>query len=171
MIDRTNMLELVRATERDEAVLRRLMELYLYDFSDIVDTDVDDTGRFGSSEYVESMYAPPYENYIARVDGKIAGFVVIGDRSYLTGDRSVRDVAQFFVMRRYRRKGLGKAMAANVFDMYPGRWEIRVMNENTAAQAFWRRTICGYAPGEFEERHVETDRQFGPVFLFDNSKT
>ena len=44
---------------------------------------------------------------------------------------------RFFVLRRYRRDGVGTEVARQIWSRYTGRWEVRVMEANKAALAFW----------------------------------
>jgi predicted acetyltransferase len=56
-----------------------------------------------------------------------------------TGDP--HDVTEFFIMRKFRRPGVGKRAAAGLFQRYPGRWTVRQQVSNPAATAFWRTAI------------------------------
>ncbi len=161
-------MEIIEASSDEEPVLRRLMELYLYDFSDFVSMDLNQEGLFGFGEYMDSMYRPPFRNFLALVKGKIVGFAMVCDRSYLTEDDGVHDIAQFFVLRKYRRQGIGEDLAQDMFERFPGRWEVRVMAENSAGAEFWRNVVKGYTRGRFEERAVDNERQRGPVFFFES---
>lgn len=58
---------------------------------------------------------------------------------------------QFFVLKRHRRTGVGRALARHVFSAHPGRWEVGEMFDNLSAQAFWRRVISEVARGEVTE--------------------
>jgi len=54
---------------------------------------------------------------------------------------------QFFVLKRYRRTGAGRALARHLLFSHPGLWEVGQMPGNVAATAFWRRVI-GEVTGE-----------------------
>ena len=64
-------------------------------------------------------------------------------------------MAEFFVMSKYRRRGVGSEAARFAFDRFPGRWEVREMAANTPAQAFWRRVIGDYTGDNFTERRLD----------------
>lgn len=51
-----------------------------------------------------------------RVDGKLAGLALVIQQSYLSGDRNTTDIDEFFIMRKYRRRGVGKEAAMRIFD-------------------------------------------------------
>ena len=86
-----------------------------------------------------------------RVGGKLAGFALISERSKVTGKSGVFDVTEFFVLRRFRRQGVGRAAAFAAFDRFGGPWEVRQREENSNATAFWRRTIDEHTRGDYEE--------------------
>ena len=91
-------------------------------------------------------------------------------RSYLTGDAAVTDMAQFFVMRAYRRRHVGQDAAAALFARFPGPWEVRVEAANTKAAAFWRAVIDRFTDGAFDQSTEHRKRQHGPVFYFNSSQ-
>ena len=160
--------EITSAQAGDEKRLEALFGLYAYDFSEILCLDVADDGHFA---------LPPLGGYIGdarrhaflfRVSGKLAGFALVEQRSRLTGDEGVNDVSEFFVMRRYRRHGVGRRAAAWLFDRFRGPWEVREKAENVAAIAFWRRAIGAYTAGRFDEITVDDARWHGTVQRFDS---
>lgn len=145
----------IRIAQKDEEpVLKHLLELYLYDFTEFLDLDVQDDGTFGYK------YLPHYWTesgrypFIVSVDGKWAGFVLVRFIQE-EGKEAYYSVAEFFVMKKYRGLGLGKKMAVHVFDQFPGKWEVTQFEKNVPAQRFWRKVIAEYTGGKFEERTKE----------------
>jgi predicted acetyltransferase len=156
-------LEPIRADELP--VLRNLWELYVHDFAEFAPRDPGPDGRFESEESFAARAAAPLELLWIRSDGRAVGFVFIRPCSYLTGDRAVSDVAQFFVLRGHRRTGVGLAAAALTFARRAGRWEVRELAANVPAQRFWRRAITA-AGHAFTEREWEKDGMRGVVQAF-----
>ena len=136
--------EVVEATIGDKAVLSRLLELYQHDFSEFEPADVDERGLYGY-RYLDDYWTEPARHpFLFRADGKWAGFALVRAGA-------PHDMAEFFVMRRYRRSGVGTTIAREVFARFPGEWQVRQMTSNTAATAFWTRAI----PAEFEQELLE----------------
>jgi predicted acetyltransferase len=54
-------------------------------------------------------------------------------------------MGEFFVMRKYRKGGVGTEALRQIFAMRPGVWEVAIVERNAAAKAFWARAIeaCG----------------------------
>ncbi len=146
-----------------------LFELYCYDFSEILDLDVAEDGRFKLPALDAYWSDPGHHPFLIRVDAKLAGFALVQERSRLTGDEGVRDMAEFFVMRRYRRHGVGARAAASLFDRFRGSWEVRQRPENQDATAFWRRAIARYTAGRFDDAQWDNERWRGPVQRFDST--
>jgi predicted acetyltransferase len=142
--------EVIEAELADKPVLRQLLELYQHDFSEFVDADVDDNGLYGY-RYLDNYWTEPDRHpFLFRVDGSWAGFALVR-----AGDP--HDLAEFFVMRKYRRHGVGTVLARELFSRFPGAWQVRQMASNPAATSFWIRAI----PVDFEQERID-----GPVQRF-----
>ena len=144
-------MELVPATPRDQPVLLNLGEYYAYDFSELLGLDVGDTGRFGVDRLDRHFADPLCHPFLIRVDGKLAGFALQEGRSRLTGEAGINDVAEFFVMRKFRKLGVGTRAACALFDRFAGSWEVRQVRANVGATAFWRKVIARYTSGAYAE--------------------
>ncbi len=139
------------ASPNERRALENLVQLYCHDWSELVPLDVGDDGRFEAIA-IEPWWSDDWRHpCLVRVAGSLAGFAIIQERSRLTGASGVFDMAEFFVMRRYRRQGVGYAAAFAAFDRFKGPWEIRQRDKNPAATAFWRRVIADYTGGRYEE--------------------
>jgi len=150
----------------DEApILRNLGELYVHDFSEFTLIELNVDGRFDRDLW-HGCWAGDQTPYLFRVDGHLAGFAVVGTGSRISEDPSVHDMAQFFVVRRYRRHGIGTRAAADLFKLRPGTWEVREIAGNDAALRFWRNAIGAYTGNAFDEFIVDTERWRGCVQRF-----
>src|SRR5438309_234153 len=91
--------EVVEARLADKPVLQRLVELYMHDFSEYTQRDVNEHGAFGY-RYLDHYWTDPDRHpFLLRCDGNWCGFALIR-----SGDSNA--VAEFFVLRKYRRRGL-----------------------------------------------------------------
>ncbi|WP_203601344.1 GNAT family N-acetyltransferase [Streptomyces sp. SID9727] len=134
----------------DKTVLENLMQLYQYDFSDVRGYDVTPHGtcvyRFLDYYFTEDGR----EACFIRIDGTLAGFSMTR-----AVDQGVREVSEFFVLRRHRRLGAGRAAARLMFQRHPGPWALAFDSANHNAARFWPGVIAGVADGpvQCEERH------------------
>lgn len=161
--------DVVEAGPGDVPILRRLMQLYFYDLFTIAGWDIGADGVYGGAQDTERFWTDgKHRSFLVTVDGKLAGFVIVGDESYFGGpDR--RQVSEFFVLRAYRRRGVGARAATRIFDMFPGKWEVIQLARNADAQAFWRAVIGRYTGDRFEDIERPDHDWAGRLQLFDSS--
>lgn len=95
--------------------------------------------------------------------GRMAGFVLVRN---LEESTPVHSIAEFFILRKYRRRGVGKAAAHQIFGMFPGQWRVAQTEDNHPAQAFWRKVISEYTQGNFKEIWSNDDEWKGPIQIF-----
>ena len=137
-------------------LLRRLMQLYLYDLGTIDGWNVSTEGFFGDPEKIERFWTERgRRSFLIKADAAIAGFVLIRDEAAYAG-RGTHEISEFFVLRKFRRRGIGEQAARMVFDLAPGPWELSQLASNRGAQEFWRTVIGRYTHGKFadvEETH------------------
>jgi predicted acetyltransferase len=149
----------------DEApVLAALLQLYRYDFSEFRDDDVGADGRYAVAQFQLYVSDAGHMSYLVRMEGQLVGFVILRRCDAVDGRGPVTDVAHFFVMRKYRRRGIGEEAATSLFDRYAGTWQVGERPNNFAAQAFWRAIIGRYSGGKFEE--LPGDEAIGPTQFF-----
>jgi predicted acetyltransferase len=135
----------------DKPVFENLMNLYLYDFTEYTGEDADQQGRF-MDEYLEKYWVEPNRfPFLVKIDGKYAGFVLVRDTLDIATEEVVHILSEFFVMRKYRRQKVGRQMAFQIFDRFPGRWYVSQEENNLPAQIFWRKVIGEYTSGQYQE--------------------
>ena len=61
-------------------------------------------------------------------------------------------MAEFFVSRKIRRRGVGRLAVELILNRFSGRWEITEYLRNPVAVAFWRRVVANYTHGKYQER-------------------
>ena len=132
-----------------DALLRNLCEHYCHDMSEWFDLDAGADGRY--SYDTASVWAKGYEAYLAKVGDSIAGFALIGSGSERLDGVGPFDVHEFFIMRKFRRRGVGRSVATFLWNEHPGEWLVRVLEANAPAITFWRGVISSYAAGSYRE--------------------
>jgi predicted acetyltransferase len=162
-------IELIEVQETDKSALLQLMELYAYDFSEFDDADVNEHGLYGYTYFDYYWTEEGRHPFFIRVDGKLAGFVLINEYCYVVKESGTKSIAEFFVMRKYRRKGVGKSAAVQVFDRFPGKWEVIQHGENEPSKIFWGEVIGEYTNGNFTQEKATTEWWEGQALIFDNS--
>ena len=141
-------LSVERIGRESDGVLRNLFEHYLHDMAEWLRFETQADGRYGYD--TTPIWEQDEHVYLARVGGALAGFGVVGTAARWLGDASVHDMREFFVLRRYRREGVGGALATALWNDHPGEWLVRVADVNVPALPFWRRTIAHYSQGAYQ---------------------
>lgn len=147
----------------DRAALPALLALaqfYQYDFSEIEGGVTDLHGRFTYlDDLPERLSRPGASGWLFRVMDPhlhvktLAGFAIVLGVADGVADRAIDE---FFVMRKFRRLGIGRAAAHAVFRAAPGTWVAQGTRHNVGARAFWRRVIGEVAASPPEEAEDPT---------------
>jgi predicted acetyltransferase len=168
----TASVSLERATPERDRLLRDLLELYVEELSAIFPVTRGPDGRFGY-EKLAFYWAEPDERYafLIKAGPDVAGFALVTRGSPASETATDLDVAEFFVLRAYRRSGIGREAAIALWNHVPGRWVVRVAEHNVPALRFWTEVIASYSSGAFVERVQHGDPQNWRILTFGTAQT
>ena len=159
------------ATPHDAPLIANLLELYAHDLSQAFNLELGADGRFGYHEL--SLYWSTPERrfpFVIRRGIRIVGFALIARGSPASDSPEDFDVAEFFIVRRHRRGGVGRRAAFLLFDRFPARWLVRVSEGNRSGWQFWARIIAEYTHGEFVETTLRGILHPWRVFSFSSAQ-
>jgi len=163
-------IEVIAAGPEQESILANLLELYAHDFSEFHDLELGADGRFGYGCLPLYWSEPERYPFLSRMDGKLAGLALVKKGSEVSGNETVWDMAEFFVLRGYRRRGIGTQIAHEVWRRFPGLWEVRVMQSNIPACDFWTHAISIFTGGAIHPVRVEKDGKGWTLFSFESKR-
>ena len=124
--------------------------------------------KIGEYKYLDSYWQEPNRHpYFIKVDDEIVGFVLVNKYSLV--EKEANSISEFYIKKESRNKGIGKQSAFKTFDLFPGKWEIRELDDNVPAQGFWRKVINEYTNGDFKEVILNNREWRGPTQIFDNN--
>jgi len=161
-------IEVSPATQDQQPILANLLELYAHDFSEIVDLEIGEDGRFGYPSLPLYWSEPSRHPFLIRIEGQPAGFALVKQGSELTGNCAAWDMAEFFILRGYRRRGIGATAAHQVWKRFPGPWEIRIMHTNTSALHFWVKSIAEFTSQSTDPDSIDHNGKRWFLFSFDS---
>lgn len=162
-------IEVIPATAEQQPILANLLELYAHDFSEFLHLDLGEHGKFAGFPDLSAYWREPGRHpFLTKVEHNLAGLVLVKRGSEFSGRDAVWDMAEFFVVRGYRRRGIGTQIAQEVWRRFPGAWEVRVMGTNVPARQFWERAISEFTEDTIRPVNVEKDGQSWALFSFES---
>ena len=136
-------IELIPVDVDEKEILRNLLEKYDYEFSQYDQRDVNALGLYGY-DYLDYYWTEEDRRaFFIKVDQKLAGFVMVNTYPEVVAETDYT-MAEFFVMHKYRGKGVGRYAAFQVFDMFPGKWQLKRHPKNLGSVHFWNKVIHEY---------------------------
>lgn len=118
-------------------------------------------------KYLDSYFGKAtHKPYFIKVKKEITGFALVN--KYSVVEKGCYSIAEFYVVKEYRNKHIGKTAAIKIFDLSPGKWEIRELKTSTGAQQFWSKVLNDYTKNNFKEVYLENEHWTGPVQIFNN---
>ncbi|MGG2395781.1 GNAT family N-acetyltransferase [Pseudomonas sp. SH1-B] len=133
-------IELVPTDADQLPLIANLYQFYAYESSDWEQEDVETDGRF----YIHEPHLQRYwqesgwSANLVLADGFIAGFLLI-EQSELPG-LDVPEFADLFILKRYRRRGIGRALVQQVMGNEQP-WLLRYYHQDEVAQTFWQQLL------------------------------
>ncbi|WDV47484.1 GNAT family N-acetyltransferase [Clostridiaceae bacterium M8S5] len=165
-------IEVVPVKLDEKEILKNLLEKYDYEFSWYDNRDVNALGLYGY-EYLDYYWTEKNRwAYFVKVDGKLAGFVMVNDYPE-TNEKTDYTMAEFFIMYKYRRCGVGKYVAMKVFDMFKGKWQLKRHPKNIGSVYFWDNVVSKYTDGNYKLIKAHPDAEYpedvlGDVYFFES---
>lgn len=161
-------LTIARATLAEKPLLARLLQLYLHDFSGLAGIDdphgeIGEDGTFAYPSFDRYWTEDRREPLLFRFRGRLAGFAFVSPWCP-SGQPNDYAVAEFFILRKFRRAGLGTQAIRQMLAQRRGVWEIPVAEYNPPALAFWPRAISAVPGYEVSEVAGDGERWRGPIY-------
>ena len=140
--------KLKKVLEIEKSILRNFYSLYLHELSNFTtNLDVGEDGVFHYKELDEFWDVDGLSPYFIKWDDKIIGFILLLERPFLKKDNDY-GINDFFILNKYKGKGLAVQAAGKMFEEKPGKYFIMQVVENKRAVAFWKKV--------FNELNIET---------------
>jgi ribosomal-protein-alanine N-acetyltransferase len=133
-----NKIKLLPAALTDHPIIQNMARFYVYDMSEYLGNnegwEIPEDGLYECidfKKYWEDENASPW---IVRYENELVGFVIVDK----TGSEPGIDfnMAQFFVARKFKNKGIGQYVAQQCFNKFLGTWEVMVIPGNEGAYRF-----------------------------------
>lgn len=141
-----NTVTLTPVANDQQLLIRNLLQLYLYDFTEFTDVTRDNDGLF-SYPYLDHYWREPdrYPFLIAKA-GEPAGFALVRSVLDPATNKSAFELAEFFVLRMFRGQKVGHEAVQLLCDLLPGNWIVKVLGTNLPAYHFWQSALEHFNP-------------------------
>jgi predicted acetyltransferase len=145
--------------DADRAWIRGVYRDYLFDLAPTA------TGLFPMLPEVGQREPEQLDRLFADVQARLlsicyasepVGFARIRMRGESPAEFSMAD---FFIARAWRRRGIGAHAVRLILDRFEGAWLITEHSRNPSAVHFWRQVVGGYTAGKYQERIVNGEVQ------------
>lgn len=137
-------LELRPAARDDWPCLENLMQFYLYELSQWLPIKLTAQGLYALQSLDDYWRHPATHPWLILVAGELAGFAVI-DQQRCDSDAR-HNLGYLFVARRFRRLGVGRQVAQQLFEHHQGPWQVMHFDANLPARSFWQAMLAGQTP-------------------------
>lgn len=145
-------LRVTSAKKREQDQLAVLLQDYLAEFDEFENVEKNDDGTYAYPFLPHYWEDPNRYPFLFRTDDAHAGFALLRFEVDPASGRESMEMAEFYIAPPYRRHGYGRQAARRLWDLFPGRWVVRVLKSNTRAYPFWKTIIDEYTGGRFDEQ-------------------
>ncbi len=145
------------AASGEAEILAGLFQLYRHDLSEYSGQDIGQDAAFDDRNLGRYLLPARYCAYLFHVGDQLAGFALVDLESNHVENETVSNLDDFFILRRWRRQGVGTEAATLLLSSRPGRWQINKRTYNPVAMNFWNRVVESVATGEIREHVTEGD--------------
>ena len=143
----------------DQAILQVMLDEYFSEMFELQKLTKDEIAALGSYPFFNLYWQEPDRVPYFILDGQSCiGFALV-----ILGEPN--QIAEFFVLPKFRRQRVGQAAAAKIIKQHSGAWQIAVMEENQRAHMFCQ-TVIASIVGEVFEIKWSDSRPKGPKFTF-----
>lgn len=140
---------LVPAKPEDQKIIQNMAQFYVYDINCAngprCHWPLEQDGRYFAMQSLPSYWQDPDKlAFLVKMNDELAGFILMQQKPHLM-------LNEFFILRPFQQQGLGKQTAFELFNRFPGTWELMVMCENLSAYHFWKHILSEYTGNQFSE--------------------
>ena len=166
-------IQLIPASLKDHPVIQNMGRFYVYDMGEYMGSEkewqIPEDGLYECIDFKKYWKTDDAFPFLIRYENELAGFVIVDKK----GSDSAIDfnMAQFFILRKFKNKGFGRSVAYQCFDKFRGTWEVMVIPGNEGAYRFWRSIIKNYTDTNFIEYTREIshfNNSIKNIFKFDS---
>lgn len=149
-------IELQKVSDSEKGILANLLQLCMHDYTELEPFEIGSDGRFHYRWFDAYFEEECRYAYLLKVENNLGGFVLVRKNP----DKEDWDyqIAEFFILRRYRNQGIGTTVANKTLERFEGLWEISYSVANKPALKFWKKVSEHYSNVEHQTHFDGNDR-------------
>lgn len=156
------MIRLVEATERDRTLLWNIHQKYLYEMTNYYDDEMDAEGNYHYGWFEAYFSEPERSALLIYWEDRLAGFAMVNPHSYIGGAPD-HVLAEFTVFPAFRKRHIASEAARQIFERFPGCWELKYNEDNLPAVRLWNSVTERYRPERYPYSENETVLSFSTI--------
>ena len=152
-------IKLIPASLDDYPTLQNMGRFYVYDMSEYLGNEagweIPEDGLYECIDFKKYWQTDSAFPFLIRYKNELAGFFIVDQRG---SDEMVDyNMAQFFIIRKFKGNSIGRFVARYCFSHYDGIWEVMIIPGNQGAYQFWKSVITEYTDAHYTEykKHVK----------------
>lgn len=151
---------LSQVKKEEKEILYRLLQYSLFEESETDLNEMNEQAEF-EYKYFHAYFTDDdrYAYFIREKEtDKLLGFAMIN--KYMQRFEDGHSIAEYLIIPKYRRNKIGKKVAFEIFNKYPGNWEVKPCYNSEKAYLFWKKIIEEYSKDNYKFEDG--------IFLFNN---
>lgn len=131
---------LQKVTSSERQILWNLLQYMVFETSPYGNNEINPDGTFDYKYFDKYFTDADRVAFLIRDEHNgLLGFVMINQ--YLQKTDSGHAIAEFMILPRFRRHGIGREAAKKCFSLFPGNWEVQPAPGSKTAYKFWKSVI------------------------------
>lgn len=145
----------------EKMILQNIYPLYLHDLSEYCDQEMREDGTYDIAFLDLFFEKEDLVPFLIRLNEWVVGFILIQKGTYAPSSGEDYYLSEFFILRNFRKRGLGREAVRKLFTQYPGTYLLGQLPNNLPAIHFWK-SVYRSIGVDFQE----TLQDFGDYQLF-----
>jgi predicted acetyltransferase len=160
---------IIPATLADYPIVEDMVQFY---FSDLLRyMQAEDVLKKNAAYFKTYFENPSRITLLLKINKEIVGCAFVNSDGFFSDTEF--NMGEFFVLSKFQGQGIGQQAVEQIWNNYPGRWEVPVIPENKPALAFWRKNILNFTSGNYLEKIKKVNydnREYERVVFSFNSR-
>lgn len=123
---------------QNKEILKNVYQFYLHDMSEYNNEDIDSIGLY-DVDFLNLFWGEEgLTAFFIMIAEKVAGVILLQSGKWAPPSGEDYYISNFFVLKKYRRNGVGRKALKELFALYPGKYMLGQIPSNKLAINFWK---------------------------------